>query len=137
MTQRSPGRRLQAPLQEVPEEAGTDPLVLRGRLNEAEEHLLPGHRDPEGDDHCVRGKGLPVQNQGDAVIALQPPLLEGLELFRADPDEAPGDTRRAQAEGGGDRFRAGFVVAATQSHQDLPKEAGIGVVRDLELLIRP
>jgi hypothetical protein len=67
-------------LHQVAEEGGTHLLVLRAGLDEAEEDLLARHGDPEGQHHFVLGEGLPVEEEGGNVVAVQPALQEGAEL---------------------------------------------------------
>jgi len=57
-----------APLHQLPEEGGAHLLVLRGRLDETEEHLLAGQPNPQGNDHRILGKGLPIQEQSEELL---------------------------------------------------------------------
>ena len=49
----------------VPQERRADRLVLGGRLDEAEDLLLPLQRHPQGDDHRILGERLAVEHHGD------------------------------------------------------------------------
>ncbi len=125
----------QAPLQEVPQEGGAGRGVLRARLHEAQQDLLPTHRDPQRDHHGIVGEHLPVQEQRDDVVLLQATFLQGLELAGRGPDVAPGDTRSAQAKRLGDRLGRGPIVPATQPIQHPPQHALIGGPWLLEPLV--
>ena len=125
----------EAAVDQLPQEGAAHPRVLGGCLHEAQEHLLAGQRDAERDDHPVRREGLTVEEQGHEIVVVEAPLLEGLELFRARPDEAAGDGGGAQPEGFGHRLRAGRVVPATQAGEDLTEKAGIRAPGRLELLV--
>jgi len=74
-----PARPLVERDQDLPEEGGGDPLVFRGVLHEAEDDFLPSQGDAQSDHHRILGEGLPVEDQGEDVAPVQPPLLEGLE----------------------------------------------------------
>lgn len=68
---------LQAPLDQRPEQGCADPFVLGRGLHKAEDDLLPGHRNPQGDDDLVLREGLAIEQQGNDVIAVQRALTEG------------------------------------------------------------
>lgn len=122
------------PRRQLREEGGAHSLVLRGRLDKAEEDLLPGEGDPQGEDHRILGEGLPIEGQRDELVGLQVPFQESLELFGAHPQEGPGDAGGAQAED----LRARLsrrVVAAAQAQEGLPEEASITCPGRLNLLV--
>lgn len=62
--------------------------------------------------------------------------VEPLELAGARPDEAPRNSRGAQAERGRDRLGALSVGLAAQSAQDAEQAPPIGPPRPLQALIR-
>jgi len=126
----------QPPLDQLPEEGGAHRLILGRGLHESQDDLLPGEGDPQRDDHRILRKRLAIEQQGDEVVALQPPLAKLPQLLGARPDEPTGDGGRAQAERGGDRLGARLIPATGQAMQDLAKEPGISSSGLLELLVR-
>ncbi len=52
------------------EERRTHPLVLGGRLDEAEKDLFPRHGDAQGDGDFVGRPGFPVKSQGHELVPL-------------------------------------------------------------------
>jgi len=80
-------------------------LILGRRLDEAQDHLLAGQGDPQGDDHRVLGEGLPIQEQGDDVVPVQAPFLEGLEVLRT----------RAKTEVGWSAWPAQWCASSCQA----------------------
>ena len=112
--------------QEAAQERRAGRRVLRARLDEAQEHLLPAQGDAQRDHHRVFGEPLPIQDQGDDVLAIQPPLLQRGQLAGGGVDVRAGDGRPAQAEGFGNGFSGGPIVAAAQAVEDPSQHTLIG-----------
>jgi hypothetical protein len=83
--------------------AGTPhtPARSRGRLDEAQDLLLSLQREPQGDDHRILRKRLPIDDHGHEFILVQEPLTEGPQVASAGPDEAAVDVGGTQPKGWG------------------------------------
>ena len=84
---------IEAPLDQGPEERGQHLLVLRVRLDDAQEPFVPRHRDAQRDDHRRLGERLAVQHEGHDVLPGEVPLLELAEFRRAGLNERAGHRR--------------------------------------------
>src|SRR3990170_4280182 len=102
---------------------GADVGVLGAGLDKAQEDLLPAQRDPQRDDHRVRGEPFAIQDQRDDVVAVQSPLLQRRQLAGGGPDVPPGNARPTQPKGVRHRLRGGPIVPAAQAVQNPPQHA--------------
>ena len=83
------GRQIQSPVHQPSQEDRDGPSVLRVRLHEAQEHLVPVERRAQSKDHLVLGEALPVQEHRHHVVLRQVALLERLQLACRRPLELP------------------------------------------------
>lgn len=133
---------LQPAVEQVAEEGGAGRRILGAGLDKPQQHLLAAQRDAQRDHQRVLGKPLPIEDQGDHVIALQAPLLQGSQCARRGADIAPGDAGAAEPEGLGHRLGRGPVIAAAQAVENAPEHAfvrgagllelGVALQRDLD-----
>jgi hypothetical protein len=115
----------EAPLDELPEERRAGRGVLGPGLDEPQAALLPRGHDPERGDQGILGEDLPIEEQADEWLPIEPPLLERLELPGAGPDEASGHGRGREPEGLRDRLGGLAVLPTAQPAVGLAEEAGI------------
>jgi hypothetical protein len=124
----------QPPRHQRPQDGGRDRRMLGRGLHDPEEALRSCEGDPQRDEDRVLRDGRAVEPQGDEGIALQPPLATRPQRRRARPEDPTGARRGAQAEGRGDRLRAGRVPATGPALEDRADEPGVGGPRLLALL---
>ncbi len=78
--------------------------------------------------HHVLRKRLPVEQERDEVMPVQPAFLEDLELVGGRPNVA---ARAAQPKRLRDRFSTRPIVAAAQPVEEPPQDALVGCPRVL------
>ena len=126
---------LQAALDQVGQEASADPLVLGGRLHEAQRDLLSLQSDAQGDEDLLVGEALAVEEQRHQVVSLQGSFLEFGQLSRRAFHVAARHRGTGQAEGTRDGLGAGLVVARSDAFQHAQQQALVLVAGRLQSLV--